>query len=109
MKELICVVGGGRWGRNHITTLYKIGHLGGIVEKDKNLIKRYRLEFASNVKLFTSLDEALKEKAFKGYVVATPASTHYEIAKKILKLRKHVLVEKPLTLNLDHALELKDL
>ena len=28
----VCVVGGGRWGKNHIQTLYDLGALGGIVE-----------------------------------------------------------------------------
>ena len=31
MKK-ICVVGAGRWGKNHIRTLDSLGCLGGIVE-----------------------------------------------------------------------------
>jgi predicted dehydrogenase len=33
MKK-ICVVGGGRWGQNHIKTLFEMGNLAGIVEAD---------------------------------------------------------------------------
>ena len=28
----ICVIGGGKWGQNHIRTLFQMGNLGGIVE-----------------------------------------------------------------------------
>ncbi|MCK4468260.1 MAG: hypothetical protein KAU60_07905 [Desulfobacterales bacterium] len=30
----ICVVGAGRWGKNHIKTLHELGCLAGIVEAD---------------------------------------------------------------------------
>ena len=53
-----------------------------------------------------SLDEALQEKSFLGFTVATPATTHYTLAKKIIEAGKHVLVEKPFTLQNDHAEEL---
>ena len=28
----ICVIGGGRWGENHIRTLYELGNLGAVVD-----------------------------------------------------------------------------
>ena len=30
----ICVVGLGNWGINHAKTLFRLGHLGGIVDND---------------------------------------------------------------------------
>ena len=41
--------------------------------------------------------------------VATPTSTHYEIARSLLARGKHVLVEKPITDNTAHAAELAEL
>ena len=32
MKEQICVIGGGRWGENHIRTLKEMGNLGAVVD-----------------------------------------------------------------------------
>ena len=32
----ICVVGGGGWGKNHIKTLDKLGHLGAIIDSNNN-------------------------------------------------------------------------
>jgi predicted dehydrogenase len=94
----ICVVGGGSWGKNHISTLFKLGSLHGIVDKNKDLIKNYK-KIYKNINLHISLAEALKYK-YDGYIVATPANTHFKIAEKIIKSNTHVLVEKPLTLNI---------
>jgi predicted dehydrogenase len=44
-----------------------------------------------------------------GVVIATPVQTHYRLAKEALLHGKHVLVEKPLTANVDEAEELVSL
>ena len=41
--------------------------------------------------------------------VATPTSTHYEVALPLLERGKHLLIEKPITENTAHASELADL
>ena len=46
---------------------------------------------------------------YDGYVIATPAKTHYEIAKKVINSKKPILIEKPLTLAIEEAEELFDL
>ena len=43
-----------------------------------------------------------------GIIIATPAKTHFEIAKTIIKAGRHVLIEKPLTLSIKEAKELVD-
>ena len=43
---------------------------------------------------------------FDAYIVSTPPSTHYKIAKSIINNGKHVLVEKPLTLSYEDAYNL---
>ena len=40
-KRKICVIGGGYWGKNHINTLYKMGHLGAVVDVDPNISKKF--------------------------------------------------------------------
>ena len=37
MSNKVCVVGAGRWGRNHIGTLHGLGCLAGIVEADADV------------------------------------------------------------------------
>ena len=34
----ICVIGGGKWGINHIKTLEKLSALGGVVDNDNEVI-----------------------------------------------------------------------
>ncbi len=36
VNKKVCVVGAGRWGKNHIKTLHSLNCLGGIVEADLN-------------------------------------------------------------------------
>ena len=104
-KKSVCVIGAGYWGNNHIRILNEFGCLGGIVESNPDTLNRFAEQYL-DVKGFMSLDEALQEKSFLGFTVATPAATHYPLAKKIIEAGKHVLVEKPFTLQNDHAQEL---
>ncbi len=104
MKK-ICVVGGGYWGKNHIKTLYDIDCLGGIVETDSILRKKYN-NLYPEINFYDKIEKSLDDDSCSGYVVATPASTHYEIAKLILHSNKHLLIEKPFTLDVSHAEEL---
>ena len=97
----ICVVGAGRWGKNHIKNLLEIGIEIGIVEKNlqkKNNIKR----FFPNAVYFNSIEDTFKEN-FGGYIIATPPHTHYRLAEKILLNGKPVLVEKPLVLSIEEG------
>tara|TARA_Y100000817_G_scaffold43717_1_gene30231 strand:+ start:8537 stop:9505 length:969 start_codon:yes stop_codon:yes gene_type:complete len=108
MKKNICVVGGGYWGKNHIRTLNSLGYLGGMVDSNLSLIEKYKKDYPK-IKIFNELDEALSNNFFDGFVVATPAETHFKIAKKIINNNFHLLVEKPLTLSIDDAKELVEL
>ena len=54
----------------------------------------------------TRLDEVLEDDAVDAILVATPVSTHYELALAALRAGKHVLVEKPLAASSRQALEL---
>ena len=100
-------MGAGRWGLNHIQTLYDLGSLGGVVDVNTKITNEIKLKY-SKCTVFSNLDSSFSSD-FDAYVVSTPPSTHYKIAKKIIKNNKHVLVEKPLTLNLKDAIELNKL
>ena len=47
--------------------------------------------------------ECFESDSILGIVIATPAPTHYQISKDALLKGKHVLVEKPMSLNLCEA------
>jgi len=103
MDKRICVVGGGRWGENHIRTLFQMGNLAGIVEANLQRLDKLLEQYPVNG--FTELDYATKQ-GFDGYILATPAETHYPIGKKLLEQGFNVLIEKPMTLSSAHSKEL---
>ena len=103
----VCVVGAGNWGENHIRVLNEFGVLSGIVDEDESKLE-YFGELYEGVELYSSLNSALLS-LFDGYVVSTPASTHFDITKKIIENGHHVLVEKPLAMIVQEAEALKEL
>ena len=98
----IIVVGAGVMGKNHARVLHNLGFLGGIVDSNvevgKEVADRYGVIFSNHIE---DLD-------FDAAVVATPTITHYKIAKKIISMGKHVLIEKPITLDVEESKELID-
>ena len=79
MNKKVCVVGGGYWGNNHIKTLNQLGALGGIVESDSKLLESLSVDYP-NIPCYEDISLALSED-YDGFTIATPAETHYEIAK----------------------------
>jgi len=53
--------------------------------------------------------DVLDDPEIDSVAIATPAATHYEIAKECLIAGKHIFVEKPLALKVDEAEELVEL
>ena len=104
MGKKVCVVGAGYWGKNHINTLNQLGVLKVIVESDPKLLESLYNDYP-DVKFYENIDFALKED-YHGFTIATPAETHFEIAKKIIKTGKHILIEKPMTLSIQDSEEL---
>lgn len=106
VKSKVCVVGAGRWGKNHVRSLYDMGALGGVVETDPRRVVELKEQYPG-IPVYADLSEALD--LFSGFTVATPAGTHFEIARSILQKKRHVLVEKPLALTTGEAEELEKL
>ena len=104
MKEMICVVGAGHWGKNHIKTLSKLGFLSGVVDVDENILKKIKFEFPET-RIHQSIEQALRYN-YDGFIIATPARSHFRIAKLIIHNKRHVLIEKPMTLSIKDAEEL---
>jgi predicted dehydrogenase len=103
----ICVIGAGGWGENHIKTLDKLGALYGIIDYSKDTLDSYK-NINSHCQLFGDIESSL-DKNFDGYIIATPAETHYSIAKQLLSHSKNILVEKPVCLTSENAEELYEL
>ena len=105
-SKTVCVIGGGRWGRNHIKTLFEMGNLGGIVESDEQELEKLLQIYP--VEGFKDINDAFLHE-FDGFIVATPAETHYNLGREIIERGNNVLIEKPLTLSLDDSREIVEL
>jgi predicted dehydrogenase len=53
--------------------------------------------------------EIFDDRTIDAVYIATPVSTHYDLVKRALESDKHVLVEKPLAMTVDHAEDLANL
>jgi UDP-N-acetylglucosamine 3-dehydrogenase len=102
----IGIIGAGRWGQNHLRIFSELNNceLIGIADVDiekAELAKQYNTNFFNEYKELINKIDAVS--------VVVPTDMHYDIVKYCLNEGKHVLVEKPITLNSDKAKELVEL
>lgn len=106
-KINIGVIGYGQWGPNFVRVLSRLGsvRVSGIcdVDKQKRLLARRSWP---GVAVSAGYRGLLEDNSLDAVIVATPVSTHYQIAKEALERHKHVLVEKPVSRKASQAAEL---
>ena len=95
------VIGYGYWGPNLLRNLVNTPNCCVVAVADQNPAK---LETVKRLYPFleatTSPSQLLENAEIDAVVIATPISTHYELAKEALLRGKHVLIEKPMTVQL---------
>lgn len=101
------VVGTGSMGRNHVRVLSEIADLKGIADTNTEVLNPLCDQY--NAKGCLTIDELLKLEGLDAVSIATPTTTHYDIAKKCLEAGKHVMLEKPMCETLEQGIELRDL
>ncbi|BBM89449.1 hypothetical protein COTS27_01149 [Spirochaetota bacterium] len=101
------VVGAGHMGSYHINVLSHFNDIVflGIYDLDLKRAKKIAGEY--NIHAYSTLTSLLKEA--DAIILATPTSTHYNLARLILEAGNHILIEKPLTANIEEAHELSKL
>lgn len=100
----VAVIGCGYWGKNLVRNFYHLGSLSAVVDATESGRKKAQ-EIAPGVPVYDSISAALESDAV-GIVIATPAETHYDLAKQALDAGKDVFVEKPMTLRYEEGLDL---
>lgn len=103
----IGVIGAGNWGKNLVRTFYRLGELAGVAEVNPELQKAIRSGYPG-VMVYKEAEEIIASD-IPAVAVATPAHTHYQVAREALLAGKDVFVEKPLALSRAEAEELVDL
>ena len=106
----VAVIGCGYWGMNYVRVLSELpdSRVTVVCDERTGRLDEVARRFP-DVPLTTSIEEALDDDAVEAAVICTQAATHREIAGRALALGKHVLVEKPLTVDVAEADELIEL
>jgi predicted dehydrogenase len=107
MALRVGVVGCGQWGQNYLRVLTELDDT--VLTAACDLRPEMRERVASRypgVWTTGSLEELLAAGDVDAVVVATEARSHYPAVSAALTAGKHVLCEKPLTVEVDQAVEL---
>ena len=107
MSVKVGVIGVGAIGRNHarIYSELESADLVGIHDADPNHAAAIAKEFGTEA--VETLDELIER--VEAVSISTPTVTHREIATRLLKADRHVLVEKPISDSVDDAKAMIDL
>jgi predicted dehydrogenase len=103
----IAVVGLGYWGPKLLRSLAVLWDERRIVAVDTSAERLAAVRISHpQVRCAETLDEALNDPTVKAVIIATPLSTHAELARKAMSAGCAVLVEKPLAGSVAEAKEL---
>jgi predicted dehydrogenase len=98
------IVGLGYWGPNLLRNALEIETMRvcAICDRDPDVLARYARR-NPDVRATPDINSLLSDDKLDAVVLATPISTHYELARRCLEAGKHVLVEKPMAETVAHC------
>jgi predicted dehydrogenase len=104
------LIGLGYWGRNYARLLSdkQDAELVAVCDTAEAAVSEFAAS-APSVRGTTDFRDAVAAEDVEAVVVATPASTHYDIVREALLNDKHVLCEKPLATSTEACRELIEL
>jgi predicted dehydrogenase len=109
-KVGIGVIGFGYWGPNLVRNFSLTPDAEVRVVCDASAASRARCQAAyPTTRQVASADELISDPSIDAVVIATPVSSHFELAEKALLSGKHVMVEKPMTSTSDESKRLVEL
>ncbi len=98
----------GRWHVDKVIALKSEGLSDLVAVVDPSPDTKNKLEEKGiNVPVFANLKECSLD--FDAAIVVTPTSFHYELCKELIKMKKNVFCEKPMTSTYEQSIELKNL
>lgn len=98
------LIGAGYWGTNYLRVFNETPNcnLNWCADLNEDRLTRVSKQYPS-IKTTTDYNDIASDSSVDAVCIATPPSTHVEIAREFLNAGKDILVEKPLTLNSDDA------
>lgn len=106
------LIGVGYWGPNLARNLNSVegACLKWICDSREDVLAKVAPAYPS-ASMTRDFEEVLRDQEVDAVVVATPAGTHFELARRSLEAGKHLLVEKPLamtTAECDQLIDVSD-
>jgi len=103
MTQHVALLGAGYWGKNYIRIMSQMEEKGklkfaGVFEADSKSREGLRTNYPA-VRFVENLETFLDDKNITAFVIVTPASTHADVIERALNAGKHILVEKPLSVD----------
>ena len=100
----IAIIGYGYWGPNLVRNFMNVEGCAvtHVCDLDIKKLDVSKKKYPS-INTTNSIDQIFENSEIDAVVIATPVSTHYDLASKALESNKHILVEKPLTDNVEQA------
>ncbi|MDA1162571.1 MAG: Gfo/Idh/MocA family oxidoreductase [Planctomycetota bacterium] len=104
------VIGLGRFGKLHALTLAGLAEaeLAGIVARRPESLREFDT-LLPGVPGWTDLDRAIAESDAEAWIVACTTAAHVDVTRRLLKAGKTVLLEKPISGDLEEARSLEPL
>ncbi|HEY2525984.1 MAG TPA: Gfo/Idh/MocA family oxidoreductase [Candidatus Binataceae bacterium] len=103
----VAVVGLGYWGPNWVRNFYQLQCADRIIacDLDRRRCERVRGLFPA-AETDLRFEDVIADPDIEGVIIATPVSSHYAMARRVLEAGKSVLVEKPLAMAPEEATDL---
>jgi predicted dehydrogenase len=103
------VIGHGYWGPNLVRNFMAAAGsaVSAVCDQREERLTQLRKLYPT-LSLYTHPAELIQDPRVDAVVVATPVSSHFNLAMSALQAGKHVLVEKPIASNSDQTRELID-
>lgn len=98
----IALIGFGKRGKTHLRNLKNISGVEVVAICDTQNLKSQ----INSIQYFKHYEKMLKQISIDAVIISVPTVMHYEIAKKCIENRKHVLIEKPITIDSKEAADL---
>ena len=110
MSLRVALVGYGHWGPNYARICSELPdtELVGICELDPRRLQRAKDRYP-HLQTYSDCREVLKNNGVDALIISTPASTHYELARMFLDSGRHILLEKPMALEVEQCESLGEL
>ena len=108
--QTVGVIGAGNWGKNLVRTFFELRstRLKYVADSSPQILASIAKSYPGVLPV-EDYHIVLDDPEVNAVVIAAPAVQHFEIARAALLLGKHVYIEKPMTLRVDHSLELVEL